>query len=230
MLQEWQAPPVRSDLFGWYSETDSDKRVRLENPQLVKVRLDGELLARQGAMVAYQGEVDFAYEGAGIGRFLKKALTGEGLPLMRCTGRGDLYLARDARELFVVHLDGDSLTVNGDNLLAFDPTLTWDVRRVEGASILSGGLFNTVLTGVGTVVLSSSGTPVVLDAAEAPTFCDLQSAIAWESSLTTSVRRTAGAAALIGRGSGEAFQLAFRGTGKVVVQASEGPVVPHHVH
>ncbi len=221
---------MRSDLFGWYAETEHDKRVRLENPQLVKVRLDGELLARQGAMVAYQGAVDFAYEGAGFGRFLKKALTGEGLPLMRCTGRGDLYLARDARELFVVHLEGDSLTVNGDNLLAFDPTLTWDVKRVEGASMLSGGLFNTVLTGVGTVVLSTSGTPVVLDVAEAPTFCDLQSAVAWDTALTTSVRRTATAAALIGRGSGEAFQLAFTGQGKVVVQASEGPVVPSHAH
>ena len=42
--------------------------------------------------------------------------------------------------------------------------------------------------------------------------------------------RTAGAGALIGRGSGEAFQLAFSGQGFVVVQASEGPVVPKHSH
>ncbi len=165
-----------------------------------------------------------------MGRFLKKALTGEGLPLMRCTGRGDLFLARDARELFVVDLEGDSLTVNGDNLLAFDPTLTWDVKRVEGASALSGGLFNTVLSGRGSAVLATFGRPVVLDAAEAPTFADLQSAVAWSTTLTTSVRRTATAAALIGRGSGEAFQLAFAGQGFVVVQASEGPVVPRHSH
>jgi hypothetical protein len=31
-------------------------------------------------------------------------------------------------------------------------------------------------------------------------------------------------------GSGEAFQLAFSGTGFVVVQASEGRVVPRHSH
>jgi hypothetical protein len=42
--------------------------------------------------------------------------------------------------------------------------------------------------------------------------------------------RTAGASALIGRGSGEAFQIAFEGQGLVVVQASEGPVVPKHDH
>jgi uncharacterized protein (AIM24 family) len=221
---------MRSDLFG-HGETTTAGRLVLQNPQLLKVRLDGELLARQGAMVAYQGAVDFAFEGSGgVGRFLKKALTGEGLPLMRCTGRGDLFLARDARELFVVDLEGDSLTVNGDNLLAFDPTLTWDVKRVEGASALSGGLFNTVLSGRGSAVLATFGRPVVLDAAEAPTFADLQSAVAWSTTLTTSVRRTATAAALIGRGSGEAFQLAFAGQGFVVVQASEGPVVPRHSH
>jgi len=32
------------------------------------------------------------------------------------------------------------------------------------------------------------------------------------------------------RGSGEAFQLAFSGQGFLVVQASEGPVVPTHSH
>jgi len=36
--------------------------------------------------------------------------------------------------------------------------------------------------------------------------------------------------ALIGRGSGEAFQLAFAGPGFVVVQASEGLTVPPHNH
>ena len=38
------------------------------------------------------------------------------------------------------------------------------------------------------------------------------------------------AGALIGRGSGEAVQLAFRGQGFVLVQASEGPTVPPHNH
>lgn len=222
---------MHSDLFGQHLETSSDDRVALQNRQLVRVQLDGQLLARQGSMVAYQGAVDFAYEGAGgVGRFLKRALTGEGLPLMKCSGRGQLFLARDARELFVIHLEGDGLTVNADNLLAFDATLQWDIKRVEGVGMLAGGLFNTVLTGTGSVVLSAVGTPVVLDAGEAPTFADLQSAIAWSSSLRTSIRRTATAAALIGRGSGEAFQLAFDGEGYVVVQASEGPVVPTHAH
>ena len=222
---------MRSNLFGENLETTGDEPMSLQNPRMLKVRLDGEILARQGAMVAYQGQVEFAYEGAGgVGRFLKKALTGEGVPLMRCRGKGDVFLARDANELHVLDLDGDSVTVNGANVLAFEPGLTWDIRRVEGASALSGGVFNMVFTGTGRLVVSAFGTPVVLNTGEAPTFADLQAAIAWSSSLQTRLVRTAGASALIGRGSGEAFQLAFQGQGFLVVQASEGPVVPKHNH
>ena len=222
---------MRSSLFGENLESTSDEAMALQNPRMLKVRLDGEVLARQGAMVAYQGDVTFAYEGAGgVGRFLKKALTGEGVPLMRCRGTGDVFLAQDANELHVLDLDGDSVTVNGANVLAFEPGLTWDIRRVEGASMFSGGVFNTVFTGTGRLVVSAFGTPVVLNTGEAPTFADLQAAIAWSSTLQTRLVRTAGAAALIGRGSGEAFQLAFGGQGFLVVQASEGPVVPPHNH
>lgn len=224
---------MRSDLFGNNLETTSEESLSLQNPRMLKARLEGaELLARQGAMVAYQGQIDFAYEGAGgVGRFLKKALTGEGVPLMRCRGTGDVFLAQAANELHILDLDGnDGVTVNGANVLAFEPGLTWDIRRVEGASALSGGVFNMVFSGRGRLVVSAFGTPVVLNTGEAPTYADLQSAVAWWSSLQTRLVRTAGAAALIGRGSGEAFQLAFAGQGFLVVQASEGPVVPKHDH
>ena len=221
---------VRSDLFGENLEQQAQGGFTLQNRRMLKVRLDGsEVMARQGAMVAYQGEVDFAYQGSGVGKFLKKALTGEGLPLMRVTGRGDVFMADDAAEVHVIDLEGDGLTVNGRNVLAFDPTLQWDVKRVEGASMLSGGLFNTVFTGAGQIAITSHGTPVVL-AVDAPTYADVQSLVAWSSSLSSSLRRTATAGALIGRGSGEAYQMAFQGQGFVVVQASEGVKVPPHSH
>jgi uncharacterized protein (AIM24 family) len=222
---------VKSELFGEHLETaPSGGRFTLQNERMLKVTLGSEVLARQGSMVAYQGQVDFEFRGSGgVGRFLKKALTGEGLPLMRCRGQGELFLARDAREIHLIALEGDSLTVNGDNLLAFDATVDWDIRRVEGASVLAGGVFNTVLTGTGWVALTAIGTPVVLQT-DAPTYADIQSAIAWSSNLQTSVHRTMKAAALLGRGSGEAAQLAFSGQGFVVVQASEAPEVPPHNH
>ena len=227
---------MRSSLFGENLETTSSEVMALQNPRMLKVRLgDGaggptEVLARQGAMVAYQGHVEFVYESAGVGRMLKKMVTGEGVPLMRCRGVGEVFLAQNADELHVLDLDGDAVTVNGPNVLAFDPSLQWDIRRVEGASMFAGGVFNTHFSGTGRLVVSALGTPVVLNTAEAPTFADLQSAVAWSANLQTRLVRTAKASALIGRGSGEAFQLAFEGQGFVVVQASEGPVVPPHNH
>jgi len=221
---------MRSELFGTNLESSGTDRFALQNPRMLRVALDGEVMARQGAMVAYQGQVDFAYQGAGgMGKFLKKAITGEGMPLMKVTGRGDVFFADDASEIHLVTLDNDSLTVSGSNVLAFDSSLTWDIKRVEGASMMAGGVFNTTFTGTGTVAISTHGEPVVLNV-DAPTFADIQSAVAWSTSLSTSVRRTAGAGALIGRGSGEAFQLAFSGQGFVVVQASEGRTVAPHTH
>ncbi len=221
---------MRSDLFGTNVESATADRFTLQNPRMLRVALDGDLMARQGAMVAYQGEVDFAYEGAGgMGKLFKKVFTGEGMPLMKVTGRGDVFLADDAMEIHLVNLENDSLTVNGSNVLAFDSTLTWDIKRVEGASMMAGGVFNTTFNGTGTVAITSHGTPVVLNV-DAPTYADIQAAVAWSTSLSTSVRRTAGAGALIGRGSGEAFQLVFNGQGFVVVQASEGRVVVPHTH
>jgi len=221
---------MRSELFGKNLESSSADHFTLQNSKLLRVALHGEVMARQGSMVAYQGQVEFDYEGSGgVGRFIKKAMTGEGVPLMRCRGQGDLFLANDADEIHLLHLDQDALTVNGANILAFEPAISWDIRRVEGASMLTGGLFNTVLTGTGWVAITAHGTPVVLQT-DAPTFVDAQAAVAWSASLQTSLSRSMKLGALVGRGSGEAVQLAFLGQGFVVVQASEGHVVPAHSH
>jgi uncharacterized protein (AIM24 family) len=221
---------VRSELFGRNLEAQTTDAFALQNPKMLRVALDGEVMARQGAMVAFQGQVDFEYQGAGgVGRLLKKAFTGEGLPLMRCRGRGDVFLAHDADEIHLIRLEDDALSVNGANILAFEASLTWDIRKVEGASMFAGGLFNTILQGSGWVAITAHGTPVVLQT-DAPTFADAQAAIAWSANLQTSVNRTMKLGALIGRGSGEAVQIAFAGSGFVVVQASEGPAVPPHGH
>ncbi|QIK66267.1 AIM24 family protein [Nocardioides sp. HDW12B] len=221
---------MRSELFGANLESTTNDRFTLQNPRMLRVALNGEVMARQGAMIAYQGQVDFAYQGSGgMGKLLKKAFTGEGMPLMKVTGQGDVFFAQDADEIHLVNLENDSLTVNGSNVVAFDSSLAWDIKRVEGASMLAGGVFNTTFTGTGTVAIAAHGSPVVLNV-DAPTFADVQAAVAWSTSLQTSMRRTAGAGALIGRGSGEAFQLVFQGQGFVVVQASEGKVVAPHTH
>lgn len=47
-------------------------------------------------MVAYQGDVRFEHGGGGIGRFFKKAVTGEGAQLMTAAGTGEIFLALQA--------------------------------------------------------------------------------------------------------------------------------------
>jgi hypothetical protein len=53
---------MRSDLFGTNLEAVTGDRFTRQNPRMLRVALEGEVMARQGAMVAYQGEVDFAYQ------------------------------------------------------------------------------------------------------------------------------------------------------------------------
>ena len=222
---------MRSELFGGNLEVSTPGEVfALQNPRMLRVALDGEVMARQGSMIAYQGEVDFEFQGAGgIGRMLKKAVTGEGVPLMRCRGKGDVFFANFAAEVHLVRLEGDALSVNGRSILAFEPTLSWDIRRIEGGSAFAGGLFNTILQGTGWAAITAHGTPVVLQT-DAPTYVDAQAAIAWSAGLQTSIHRTMKVGALVGRGSGEAVQLAFAGSGFVIVQASEGEGVAPHSH
>lgn len=220
---------MRSNLFGTHLETTPITGMTLQNPRMVRASVDGELVARQGSMIAYQGNLDFRYQGPGLGRFLKSAITGEGLPLMRCVGQGEVFLAHNAQEIHLVELDGDSLTVNGDSVLAFEPTVSWDIRMDSATKVTSGNWFTTVFSGVGRVAIVCHGTPVVLTV-DVPTFVDLQSAVAWTSTLRTTIRSTAKLSGLVGRSSGEALQIGFTGAGFVVVQASEGPHVPEHEH
>ncbi|SIO84813.1 DUF124 domain-containing protein [Nocardiopsis sp. JB363] len=217
---------MRSELFQQAQETQQPG-MHLQNRKMLRVGLNGEFYARQGSMVAYQGGVDFAYQGAGsVGRFMKKAFTGEGLPLMKVSGQGDVFLAHEAWDVHLIDLEEESLTVNGANVLAFEPTLNWDIQKVQGfGGMVAGGLFNTVFSGRGRVAVACHGTPVLLNV-DQPTFIDTQAAVAWSTTLQANIRSTVKAGAIIGRGSGEAFQLALQGQGFVLVQASEGAPAP----
>ena len=213
-----------------FREVTPAGRFTLQNSSLLKVRLDNDSIqAKLGSMVAYQGEVRFEHQGGGLGRFFKKTLTGEGVKLMSATGTGDLFLAQDARKIMVIDLQNERMTVNGDSILAFEGNVDWDIRRVEGAGRLAGGLFNVVLEGTGKVAVTSHGEPVLL-ATSTPTFADPESAIAWSGGVRTSVRSDVSFKTFMGRGSGETFQVAFEGPGWVLIQPSEGPTVPEHTH
>ena len=117
-----------------FREVTPEGRFTLQNSAMLKVRLENDQIqAKLGSMVAYQGDVRFEYKSGGLGRFFKKAVTGEGVKLMVATGVGDLFLAQDKRKIMILDLENERMTVNGDNILAFDAGIDWDIKRVEGA-------------------------------------------------------------------------------------------------
>jgi uncharacterized protein (AIM24 family) len=215
---------MKSTLFGHeFAETQVDAPFVLQNERMLKIRLDGDVRARQGSMVAYQGDATFAYEGAGAKRLLKKLVTGEDLQLMTVSGQGEVFFAHNAAEIHLVYLENDALTVNGSSVLAFETGLEWDIVRVKGVGMFADGMFNVQLKGTGWVAMTSNGTPVMLDAGAARTCVDVNAAIAWSSSLDTKIHKSDGVLkTMIGRGSGELFQMEMLGQGFVIVQPAEG--------
>ncbi len=214
---------MRSELFETdHQEVEATQRFTQQNSQMLRVALGDDVLAVKGSMVAFQGQIEFAHEKAGSAmKLLKKMVTAEDNPLMRVSGRGEVFFAHEAGYLFMVELTGDALSVNGRNLLAFDAGLQWDINRTKGAGIMAGGLFNTTITGEGTVALCTVGKPVLLDCSEQPTFVDVQACVAWSANLVPQVVNSMKMSSLIRGGSGEAFQYAFHGPGFVVVQPYE---------
>lgn len=122
----------------------------VQNAKSIKYAVNGEMLARQGAMIAYRGNLQFERKGQGVGGMLKRAVTGEGLPLMAVRGQGEAWFAHEAQNCFVVDIEpGDVFTVNGRNVLCFDASLSYEIKTVKGAGMTGGGLFNSVFTGQG---------------------------------------------------------------------------------
>jgi uncharacterized protein (AIM24 family) len=209
-----------------FKETQSQDAFSLQNERLLKVRLEAVTIqARLGSMVAYQGDVHFEHAGSGMKRLMKKVATGEGVDLMKVSGKGEVFLALQAEEVHLLQLNNEEITCNGRNVLAFDAGVDWDIKKVEGASgVLTGGLFNIKLKGSGTVAVVSDGPPLLLETGGAPTFCDPQAAIVWSQGVSTSVKTDASLKSFVGMGSGESVQVAFSGEGWVLVQPSEGRV------
>lgn len=215
---------MRSQLFdAKHMPSQSQDRWVLQSPRMLRVGLGPDVLAAKGAMVAYQGQLTFNHESSGsLGRLARRLVSADDPPLMRIAGQGHCYLARLAEHIFTLDLEGDGITVGGDRVLAFDATLNWDIRRVQGAgAMMSQGIFNTVIEGRGTLAITVDGEPLVLDCSQHPVFVDPQAIIAWSSSLTPSVVNSMNLRSVLRGGSGENFQLAFHGPGFAIVQPSE---------
>ncbi|MFJ9926178.1 TerD family protein [Streptomyces misionensis] len=209
-----------------FKETPTGQRWTLQNKKLMRVDLGAggqPVLAKQGSMVLYQGKVDFSYKGAGFaGRIVGNA-TGQEMQLMRCSGQGQVFLAENATHLHPVELQGDAICVSAENVLAFDESLQYEVRRIEGHGIPGGALFTMQFQGTGTIVVKTHGTPVVLPVTPT-TFADCNAVVAWSAAsqviVSSQVRMRRNA---YPGDTGESVNLQFRGApgNFIVVQPYE---------
>jgi uncharacterized protein (AIM24 family) len=212
------------------AEVTSDERFSLQNSKMLRAVLGQrsgmqEFFARKGAMVAYQGGVNFDSHYQGWGQHIMRHITGEGLNLMKVSGNGTVFLANQAQDIHVLDLTGDGLTVDGQNVLAFENSLRWDIVRIDSqVSVAGAGSYNIELTGTGKVAVTTNGAPLVMRVtAQNYYFADADAVIAWTSSLQVSMQAAVTSSSVWRpRGNtGESWQMQFAGDGFVVVQPAE---------
>ena len=211
-------------------EVESPNAFNLQNKKLLRVNMaacGGQVLAKAGSMIAYQGQIGFTRQGSGgLDKMIKKKISGEQFTLMQAQGTGDLFLADAANDIILLYMNNETITVEALNLLAFTPSIAWDIKMIKGAAgMLTGGLWTVVLQGTGYLAMICDGEPMTLKVTpDQPTYTDPNATIAWSQSLDPQVHVDANLKSLkglFGSTHGELFQLAFQGNGYVVIQPSE---------
>src|SRR5699024_4757573 len=199
----------------------------LETSRILEVNLTEQVWAKLGSMVSYTGKIKFERERMlehGVGKMFKRAFTGEGTSLMKATGRGQLYLADQGKKIIIFDLANESITVNGNDLLAFEPSIKWDIKMMRKvAGMMAGGLFNIHLKGSGKVAITTHFDHLTLHVRPGePVFTDPGATVAWSGNLKPDIQTDISMRTLVGRGSGESIQLKFEGEGFVIIHPYEG--------
>ncbi|KFC21960.1 AIM24 family protein [Epilithonimonas lactis] len=199
----------------------------LEKPELLEINLNNQAVwTKAGSMVGYVGNVNFERQGmlsGGLGNLLKKAISGEGTKLMKAEGTGRLYVADNGKKVRILYLENESISVNGNDVLAHDQSIKSDIKMLKSiAGVMAGGLFQVKLTGTGHIAITTHGHPLtLLVTPDAPVFTDPNATVAWSGNLTPELKTNVSLKSLIGRGSGEEFQMKFSGNGWVLIQPYE---------
>ena len=199
----------------------------LESERMLEVNLNNSMIwTKHGAMVAYRGNLKFTREGIfeqGLGNLLKKMVSAEGSRLTKVEGTGKLYAADYGKKITIIQLRNQAVTVNANDVLAFERTLTNKIvmmRKIAG--MMAGGLFNIQLSGTGLVAITTHFDPLVLVVKPGNPVCtDPNATVAWSSNLSPNLKTDISLRTLFGRTSGETFQMLFEGNGFVVIQPYE---------
>ncbi|MGW2473659.1 AIM24 family protein [Streptomyces sp. NPDC001665] len=194
-----------------------------------------KMFSQRGAMLAYRGEVAFTpnIQGGqgGMMSMIGRRLANEATPLMTVEGNGTVMFGHGGHHIHVIALSGDTLYVEADRLLAFDGTLQQGtmfmgsqggVMGMVRGQVTGQGLFTTTLQGHGSVAVMAHGGVVRLPIAPGrDVHVDPQAYVAHHGDVRNKLSTALGWREMVGRGSGEGFQLELSGNGAVYVQASE---------
>lgn len=198
----------------------------LESERILDINLDGEVWIKTGSMIAYTGAVKFVREkllDQGLGNLLKKAVGGEGAKLTKATGQGSVFCADIGKKITILELQGESIFVNGNDLMAFETGLSYDIKMMKKVgAMLAGGLFNVKLEGRGLIAVTSHYDPLTLPVVPGQKVTtDPNATVMWSGGLTPKIKTDLQLKTFLGRGSGESVQMEFEGDGFVVVQPFE---------
>jgi uncharacterized protein (AIM24 family) len=159
-----------------------------------------------------------------------RAVTSEQMPLMRATGRGEVFYARHGLHITIIPLTGERLYIESNNVLAFDGRVR-SGTEFQGNSGVQGlvrgaasgqGLWTTTFDGHGEVAILSDGDAIGLQVSqEHPIFVDPNAYVGHKGTLQSQFVTDTNWKTFVGQGSGETFQLKFTGIGTVYIQASE---------
>ncbi|MYY07351.1 AIM24 family protein [Streptomyces sp. SID4919] len=193
------------------------------------------LFSQRGAMLGYRGEVSFTPNSAGgqggLTSMIGRRVAGEAAPLMTVEGSGTVLFGHGGHHIQLIALTGDTLYVEADRLLAFEGTLQQGtmflgaqggVMGMVRGQVSGQGLFTTTLKGHGAVAVMAHGGVIELPISpQRPVHVDPQAYVAHHGDVRNKLSTALGWRDMVGRGSGEGFQLELSGHGVVYVQASE---------
>ncbi len=115
-----------------------------------------ELICQKGAFLCAEQSVDLKV--AFTKKFSAGLFGGEGFILQRLFGSGMAFLEVDGDKVERVLAPGEVIKVDTGNIVAFEPTVSYEIETVKGlGNIFFGGegLFLTRLTGPGRIILQT---------------------------------------------------------------------------
>ena len=114
------------------------------------------LILQKGAFLCAENDIELKVKFTK--RFSAGLFGGEGFILQEAKGRGMLFLEIDGDPIIKELAAGEILKVDTGNVVAFEPSVAYEIETVKGlGNIFLGGegLFLTKLTGPGKVILQS---------------------------------------------------------------------------